>query len=67
MDDSASKKQSLALAIIKIGIVPEKWTGQITISLTDGGINWIEKSEDEIKRMALVRLRASINSRSKVV
>ena len=49
----------LALALIKIGIIPEKWTGQITIRLTDGGINWIEKSEDKIKRLALGRLRAS--------
>jgi len=66
MSNATTTKQLLALALIKIGIIPEKWTGQITISLTDGGINWIEKSEDNIKRMALERLRASSNSRKVV-
>jgi hypothetical protein len=55
----ATTTNLLSLALIKIGIIPEKWTGQITIRLTDGGINWIEKSEDKIKRLALRRLRAS--------
>ena len=55
----ATTTNLLSLALIKIGIIPEKWTGQITIRLTDSGINWIEKSEDRIKRLALRRLRAS--------
>jgi hypothetical protein len=55
----ATTTNLLSLALIKIGIIPEKWTGQITIRLTDGGIKWIEKSEDKIKRLALRRLRAS--------
>ena len=55
----ATTTNLLSLALIKMGIIPEKWTGQITIGLTDGGINWIEKSEDKIKRLALRRLRAS--------
>jgi len=40
----ATTTNLLSLALIKIGIIPEKWTGQITIRLTDAVLTGLRKA-----------------------
>lgn len=40
-----SWKEVLKQAFVKLGLIKERFTGEITIGMTEGGIKFVRKSE----------------------
>lgn len=41
----ADWKKVLAEVLKRLGLIPENWTGEITIGMTNGGVTFVRKSE----------------------
>lgn len=43
--EDKDKKKLLIMVLVKLGLIPEGWTGEINIGINEGGIRFIRKSE----------------------